>query len=250
VCSSDLIVPERRRIYAPPEAFTDGGLVLAGERLRHLRTVLRLRPGDEFLVTDGRGAEYQARIERLGRDAGRASLLARAEPARESGLQVVLAQAVARADRFALVLEKSAELGVAAIVPVLCGRTIRGRGAGAARWERIVESAVAQCGRTRLPALHAPRSFDELTRDAGLAPLRILLWERSVEGLRDVLDRAQRPAAMLLAVGPEGGWPEREVQQARAAGFVTVSLGPRILRTETAGLAALAIVQHHWGDLG
>ena len=139
------------------------GLLLEGERLRHLRTVLRLGPGDEFSVTDGAGAEYQVRVEHLGRDRGRALVLSRAEPARESALDLVLAQALPKGDRFSFVLEKAAELGVRGIMPVLSSRTVAAGGAGAAaaaRWRRIVESAVAQSGRTRLPVLHPVCSFE------------------------------------------------------------------------------------------
>lgn len=242
---------ERRRIYAPPESFGAAGLLLEGERLRHLRTVLRLVPGDEFSVTDGRGAEYLARIERLGRDEGCALILGRTEPARESALELVLAQALPRADRFALVLEKSVELGVSGIVPVLSRRTVPGGGGAApARWLRVIESAVAQSGRTSLPALHPARHFADLVGDPAAFGLRILLWEHATDGLRELVEAHPAPRAVLLAVGPEGGWSEQEARQALQAGFVAVRFGPRTLRTETAGIAALAVLQHRWGDLG
>lgn len=244
-------VAERRRIFAPAEAFSAVGLRLDGERLHHLRTVLRLAPGDEFAATDGQGAEYLARVERLGRDEGTAVIIARAEPARESRLELVLAQALPRGDRFALVLEKSVELGVSGIIPVLSRRAVPGGGGMApARWQRVVESAAAQCGRTRLPALHAPRRFVDLVGDPTAFDVRILLWEHATEGLRELFDVRQAPRAVLLAVGPEGGWSAEEVERAQRAGFAAVRCGPRTLRTETAGIAALAILQHRWGDLG
>ena len=148
---------ETRRIYAPAAAFSDGGLLLEGERLRHLRTVLRLRPGDEFAVTDGRGAEYLARVERLGRDAGRAAIVARAEPRREPPCEITLAQALPRGDRFAFVLEKSVELGVGAIQPLLSGRTVREGGQVPPRERR-------GDGRP------GPETGGEVTRDGGAAP--------------------------------------------------------------------------------
>jgi 16S rRNA (uracil1498-N3)-methyltransferase len=241
---------ERRRIYAPPEAFAGDRLLLQGERLRHLRTVLRLAPGDEFTVTDGAGAEYLASVERLGRDEGRAAVRGRTEPGRESALALVLAQALPRGDRFALVLEKAVELGVSGVVPVRSRRTgPGGGGASAARWQRIVESAVAQSGRTRLPALHPVRPFDELVADPTAFDLKILLFEHGTDSLGGAAERRPAPRSVLLAVGPEGGWSEQEVQQARQAGFVVARFGPRTLRTETAGLAALAVLQHRWGDL-
>jgi 16S rRNA (uracil1498-N3)-methyltransferase len=245
-------VAESRRIFAPPEAFRDAHLLLDAERLRHLRTVLRLGPGDGFTVTDGAGGEYLARIEQLGRGEGRAVIVGRAEPRRESALETILAQAVPKGDRFALVLEKAVELGARGIIPVLSRRTVAARGPAAsmARWRRVAESAVAQSGRTLLPTLHAPRPFEELISDLSLPVLRILLWEGASVGLREAVDFTSAPRAVLVAVGPEGGWSEQEVERARQAGFAAVRLGPRTLRTETAGIAALAVLQHRWGDLG
>ncbi len=243
---------EPRRIFAPPEAFSEGGLRLEGERLRHLRTVLRLGPGDEFLATDGAGAEYLVRVEHLGRALGGALVLSRAEPPRESALDLVLAQALPKADRFSFVLEKATELGASGVIPLISRRTVTAGGTGAAeaRWRRIVESAVAQSGRTRLPVVRPPCSFEEMIADPHPPELRIMLWEHAAVGLREVIDRRVAPRSVLVAVGPEGGWSEQEVQLARQAGFAAVRFGPRILRTDTAGIAALAVLQNLWGDLG
>ena len=244
---------EPRRIFAPPAAFYEGGLHLEGERLRHLRTVLRLGPGDEFSATDGAGAEYRVRVEHLGRDRGRALVLGRTEPLRESALDLVLAQALPKGDRFSFVLEKAAELGVRGIRPLLTQRTVAAGGAGpaaAARWRRIVESAVAQSGRTRLPEVHPLCSFEEMIADPSRPELRLLLWEHAKVGLREEIDGRVAPPAALVAVGPEGSWSEQEVQRARHAGFAVARFGPRILRTDTAGVAALAVLQNCWGDLG
>ena len=244
---------EPRRIFAPPEAFSEDGLLLEGERLRHLRTVLRLGPGDEFAATDGMGGEYRVQVEHLGRELGRALVLARTEPPRESTLELVLAQALPKGDRFSFVVEKATELGVRGIMPVSSQRTTAAGGTGAAaaaRWRRIVESAVAQSGRTRLPQVCPLRPFDEMIADPELPELRLLLWEHATEGLREAIDSRAVPRSVLVAVGPEGGWSEQEVQRARHAGFAAVRFGPRILRTDTAGIAALAVLQSRWGDLG
>lgn len=244
---------ELRRIFAPPEAFREGELILAGERLRHVRTVLRLRPGDELEVTDGAGAEYRAVIVGLGPAGGRATIRERAEPRRESPLRTVLAQAVPKGDRFALVLEKAVELGVSAVIPVLSGRTVptgAGGGHAAARWRRILEAALAQSRRTRLPELHAPLSWAQLVAAPGLPALRLLLWEQARRGLREIIElHAAAPVEVLVAVGPEGGWSPAETELALAGGFLAARLGPRILRSETAGVAALAVLQERWGDL-
>ena len=210
-------------------------------------------PGDEFSATDGAGAEYRVRVEHFGRDRGRALVLGRTEPLRESTLDLVLAQALPKGDRFSFVLEKAAELGVRDIRPVISERTGTAAGVGAAtaaRWRRIVESAVAQSGRTRLPEVHPLCSFEELVSNPRLPVLRLLFWEHATEGLREVIDGRAAPPAALVAIGPEGSWSEQEVQRARQAGFVAVRFGPRILRADTAGIAALAVLQSRWGDLG
>ncbi|HEY5999322.1 MAG TPA: 16S rRNA (uracil(1498)-N(3))-methyltransferase [bacterium] len=244
---------ELRRIFVPPEAFAGDELLLEGERLRHARTVLRLRPGDELAVTDGAGAEYIAVIERLGPATGTARVRERSVPARESPLRTVLAQAMPKGERFALVLEKAVELGVSAVIPVLSGRTVptaAGGAQAAARWRRIVEGALAQSGRTRLPQLHEPMRWPQLMAAPGLPALRLLLWERAARGIGEVLGLAAPPSEVLVAVGPEGGWSPEEAELALRAGFIDVRLGPRILRSETAGVAALAVLQQRWGDLG
>ncbi|MHB8834520.1 MAG: 16S rRNA (uracil(1498)-N(3))-methyltransferase [Candidatus Methylomirabilia bacterium] len=244
---------EPRRIFAPPEAFSAGGLHLEGQRLRHLRTVLRLAPGDEFSATDGAGAEYLVRVEHLGRDRGLALVLGRTEPQRESALDLVIAQALPRGDRFSFVLEKATELGVRGIRPLISRRTAATGGAGAAtaaRWRRIVESAVAQSGRTRLPVVHPLCSFEQMIANPRPPELQLLLWEHATEGLRELIASRAAPRSVLVAIGPEGSWSEQEVQRAERAGFVAVRFGPRILRTDTAGVAALAVLQSRWGDLG
>ena len=136
---------------------------------------------------------------------------------------------------------------------MLSGRTVpvgAGGERAAGRWRRIVEGALAQSGRTRLPELRAALPWPQLVADRGLPPLRLLLWERAQAGLSDLFAQGPAPPAVLVAAGPEGGWSPEEAALALEAGFVAVRLGPRILRSETAGLAVLAVLQQRWGDLG
>ena len=139
------------------------------------------------------------------------------------------------------------------IIPLISQRTVAAGGTGAtalARWRRILESAVAQSGRTRLPLVRPPCSFEEMIADPSLPELRILLWEHAQESLRELINCRAAPRSVLVAIGPEGSWTEQEVQRALQAGFAAVRFGPRILRTDTAGIAALAVLQNRWGDLG
>ena len=168
---------------------------------------------------------------------------------RESSLTLTLGLAISRGDRMDYAIQKSTELGVTAVVPLLTERTeVRLKGERQAKklrhWRQIAISACEQCGRNRLPTIH---DIQPLSGWLGTVPdgSRLLLHPRAQYGIGDV----EAPAAAVLLVGPEGGFSDREVDAATAAGFRPFALGPRVLRTETAPVAALAILQYCWGDL-
>jgi len=242
------------RIFVTPER-VEGELVCFGEEdLRHIRTVLRLHAGDCLLATDGTGMEYRLRL--AGSDNGlRGVVEKREEPARESPLLVTLVQAVPKKELMDLVVQKAVELGVCSVRPVVSARTVvqlsreRGRKKHA-RWERIAAAAVAQSGRTRVPLIGEACSWQDFLREGLEADLKIMLSEGEEHSLREAADVERAPSTILLAVGPEGGWEAEEIAAARECGFVTVGFGPRTLRTETAGLVALSVLQYRYGDLG
>lgn len=224
------------------------------EDLRHLRTVLRLHAGDSLLATDGTGTEYRLRL--VSSDGGLQGVVeGRKETARESPLRVTLVQAVPKKELMDLVVQKAVELGASGILPVISARTVvqlsRERGKRKhARWERIAAAAVAQSGRTRMPHLGEVCSWQDFLEGGAEADLKIMLCEGEERPLREAIDPEAAPLTVLLAVGPEGGWEAGEIAAGRENGFVTAGFGPRILRTETAGLAALSVLQYQHGDLG
>jgi 16S rRNA (uracil1498-N3)-methyltransferase len=170
---------------------------------------------------------------------------------RESPLHLVLAQALLKADKLDLVIEKTTELGVTEVLIFTSDRTIGGASENRrSRWNRIAQSAAKQCQRSAVPRVEGPVPFDAvLDRCAG--GLRLLLWEGfSHSGPGIARHQLQDRAAVLAAVGPEGGFSPREVGRAAAAGFHIVGLAPRILRAETAAIAAVTLCQFFWGDLG
>ncbi len=241
----------------PPRLHHPGPLRGAGAELelpeaarRHLR-VLRLRPGAELRLFDGQGGEWRARLLAQGR----ARLLEHLPVERESPLAVELAQALARGERMDWALQKAVELGVAALAPVATARCgLRLEGERAARrlrhWRAVVAAACEQCGRNRLPPVAPPRPLAAwLAELGGPGPgeLRLALSPGAGAALGE-LPRPTGPVRLL--VGPEGGLAPEELAAARAAGFRPLALGPRVLRTETAGPAALAALQALWGDLG
>lgn len=220
-----------------------------GPALHHLR-VARVVPGEALEVFDGRGRAWGAWLESL--DEGAAVL--RLGDARRSptGRTIVLLQGFPKGDKLELVLQKSTELGVSAVWPVLTARSVArpkqdALGARHARWQRIVEEAARQSGRADVPEVAPLRPLDTAVR--ALAPgVRLLVLDEEERGER--LGPAAGDGAVALVVGPEGGLAREEVDALRASGGVPVSLGPLVLRTETAGLAALAVLRHLDGLLG
>lgn len=226
---------------------------------QYLSRALRMRRGDNLRVFNGRDGEYAAQIVEQSRSSVTLRLAERlVDPAAagsESPLRLELAQSVSRGERMDLVVQKTTELGVSRITPVLTERGVvrldAARSASRrAHWQRIAISATEQSGRLEPPAVEQPLPFDAwLDRIAGNGATRSrwLLDTRSGAAIDDA--RAVAGDGLCLLVGPEGGFSDREYAAAAAAGFVSVSLGPRILRTETAGITAVALAQARFGDL-
>ncbi|MCD9032845.1 16S rRNA (uracil(1498)-N(3))-methyltransferase [Luteimonas sp. Y-2-2-4F] len=218
----------------------------------HLLRVLRLREGDACVLFNGDGHDYDARIASAGKRDGEAEVLARRPVDNESPLRIVLLQGIARGEKMDWILQKATELGVAAVVPVHSERSeVKLDGARAdkrlAHWTSVVVSACEQSGRARLPAVAPPRPLHEAAAAlAGDGP-RLLLDPFAARTAAALA--APRDGGLVLAVGPEGGWSPRDRETLAACGFEGIRLGPRVLRTETAGLAAIAALQARFGDL-
>ncbi|MGH8311491.1 MAG: 16S rRNA (uracil(1498)-N(3))-methyltransferase [Steroidobacteraceae bacterium] len=217
----------------------------------HVRRVLRLGVGDEITVFDGRGGEYAATIIETRGTALRVRVGEYRPVERESALSITLGQGVSRGERMDWVVQKATELGVAAITPLMTERSVVKLDPVQARkkfehWRAIVISACEQSGRNRLPDLPAPLSFGQWLEAASRDGARILLDPTAQSGLRSI-DQA---TSVTLLIGPEGGLDPAERAQATQAGFVPVRLGPRILRTETAAVAAISALQALFGDSG
>jgi 16S rRNA (uracil1498-N3)-methyltransferase len=220
-----------------------------------LGRVLRLRRGDRAVLFDGGPREYEVELTGVSGNAVTALVAAERPAPPEPAARVVLYQSLVRSSRFDLVLEKGTEIGVARFLPLLAARsrvqddhepsTVR-----AERWRRITVEAAEQSGRGRVPEVGAPAAFDDALR--GAKGLRILPWEGArLQGLTSYLrSLPDRPREVSLFVGPEGGFEPEEVALARHEGAVLVTLGPRILRSETAGIVAAALVLDALGEMG
>jgi 16S rRNA (uracil1498-N3)-methyltransferase len=225
-------------------------LWIAGDAAKHLQRVLRLQVGDELTVFDGSGGEHGAHIGGFEHGAVRIRLDPLRDVDRESPLAITLWQAPCRGDRMDHVIEKTTELGVSRIVPWLAKRAVvRLEGERAeqrrAHWQAVARSACEQSGRNRVPVVEAPRALEELIESCAHDTLRLELRPHASTRLADL---RERPRTVVLAVGPEGGLTHDEETMLEHAHFLPLSLGPRILRADTAGAACIAALQALWGD--
>jgi 16S rRNA (uracil1498-N3)-methyltransferase len=238
------------RVYLDAPLEAGAGVTLTGSAARHLTRVLRLRPGQALTLFNGRGGEYAATLEALHGQKVAVAVGEMSAIERESPLTLTLAQGVSRGERMDLIVQKATELGASRIVPLLTERSVvRLSASQAARklehWRAIAIAACEQSGRNRLPELSPPLSLSEFVSGAA-GTTRLLLSPTGTKSLDDV----PRPAAgMTVLIGPEGGLTDHEQQAALRAGFVAVRLGPRVLRTDTAAVTAIALLQREFGDL-
>jgi 16S rRNA (uracil1498-N3)-methyltransferase len=240
------------RIYFSGSLEAGSECVLPLQPSRHLAVVLRLREGDEITLFDGSGAEFPARIVRCDPRAVRVAVGAARIAERESPLAITLAQALCAGARMDYAIQKAVELGARAVQPLAAARSVvRLAGARAAKrlahWQAVALAACEQCGRTRIPPVYPLLDVGAwlARRPLSGAALGVLLAPDATRRLSEL----SRPAGeVVLLAGPEGGFSAEERAAARAAGFEEARLGPRVLRTETAGVAALAALQALWGD--
>jgi 16S rRNA (uracil1498-N3)-methyltransferase len=238
------------RVFVPPQLLATDRVTLDRAASKHLAKVLRLAPGDEVCVFDGRGTEIEARIVSTN-PAGVELALGQRHQLALPAVSVTLLQSVPRGERMDLIVQKTTELGVSRIVPVVSAHGIvKPTSAKSRRWQTIAQEAARQSGRADVPEIAEPAPLDEALRAAAQSQgPRLILWEEErTQPMRHVLAQLA-PGPVTLLVGPEGGFAASEVAAARAQGFVSVGIGPRILRVETAALVAVALTQSALGAL-
>jgi len=247
------------RFFVHPDVFSGDEVRLEGDLAHRLSRVLRLEAGAAVVLLDGSGLEYETRLDVVGPQRVTGTVLGRRLGRSEPRVRLVLYQSLVKGERFDWVLEKGTELGVAAFVPLLSRRNVvraaPGRAGRPERWRRVVREAAEQCGRSVLPEILPAKGLQEAVSEA--ADLRLLPWEgeealglaAALRRARPALEAVERPTVAVL-IGPEGGFDAEEVALAREAGAQVVSLGRRILRSETAGIVAAAAVLYELGELG
>jgi len=246
------------RIYQPMTLASGQTIELDAQATVHLTKVLRLRVGDTLLLfngkanADGENGEFMACVSAIGRRSTLIEINEFVGRTLESPLELVLLQSISRGERMDYTVQKAVELGVSRIVPVLSERTVvnlKGdrREKRRTHWQGVVNSACEQCGRNRVPTVEAVKSFAATIAEASKITdgLKLVLHHRAETNLTAL---PQPQGAVNLLVGPEGGLSTQEIAMAETAGFVPLRLGPRVLRTETAALAAISVLQWYWGD--
>ncbi|NPV29234.1 MAG: 16S rRNA (uracil(1498)-N(3))-methyltransferase [Firmicutes bacterium] len=222
---------------------------------RKICRVLRLGPGDEIFLWDEKGKEYRARITKAAGRRVYVKVLEEKEPAGEPPLRIALVQGIPKGDKIEFIIQKATELGVWSIHPVVTERTVvqippERRAARLKRWQAIAAEAARQCGRASIPVVGEIAPFEGLREALEPGARKLIFWEGEGYGLKEYLRSTAPSSPVYLFIGPEGGFSPREVEAVLAGGGVSVSLGPRVLRTETAGLIGLSLILYEWGDLG
>jgi len=240
-----------------PRIFTDSPLAVGSQcqlddnAANHVGRVLRMQAGQALLLFNGDGHDYHATITEAGKKHVLVAVTEAAENETESPLRVVLAQTLSKGDRMDYAVQKAVEMGVSEIVPLTterCDVKLKGdrEDKRLRHWQQVAISAAEQCGRARVPEIQPVMTVQQWLEHARACDLRLVLHHRTEQSLNTL----EKPSSIALMIGPEGGLTAEEIALAESHGFLPVALGPRVLRTETAPVAAIALCQWLWGDIG
>ena len=224
-------------------------VIITGSDVNHMKNVLRMHPGEEILVSSGSGEDYRCRIERLTSQAVEAAILCKEEDTTELPGRLVLYQGLPKSDKMEWIIQKAVELGAYRIVPVETKRTVvkldaKKEESKRRRWQAVSESAAKQSGRRIIPEISPVTGFAQALKEAGKMDMALIPFEHQ-EGMKEtkeILQKIQPGMTVGIFIGPEGGFEEEEITAAREMGAVPITLGRRILRTETAGMAVLSVL--------
>ncbi|MCP4107157.1 MAG: 16S rRNA (uracil(1498)-N(3))-methyltransferase [Desulfobacteraceae bacterium] len=246
-----------RRFFTDCSNIADTPQFITGSDAKHIKNVLRLRPGDEIVLADGTGFEHEARIEALFPDKIELSVIRSSLAETESSVQIIVAQALLKDKKMDGLVRQLTELGITRWIPFIADRSVpkpkKDRiNARVERWKKIAREAVKQCRRARIPEVDFPVSFEHALDIAKTCDLKIAFWENESESFNMTFSSLYNKQynKIFVMIGPEGGFTSEETESCRTCGFVTAGLGPRILRAETATIAACTLIQFFFGDMG
>lgn len=246
-----------RRFFIEPEKFATDMPIITGADAAHISQVLRYKIGDIIGLFDGRGGEYEAEIIALDSENVRVAILQRFTAEKESVVEITVAQGILKEKKMDVVVRQLSEIGAMRWVPFRAKRSVAVPNAvriaaRKTRWEKIAVEAAKQCGRNRVMTIEPADTFDQMLERYANCDHRVVFWEKATRSVQYLQTAAShRPGArVIIILGPEGGFDPAEIQTAQAKGFDTFGLGPRILRAETAAIAACTLVQYIFGDMG
>jgi 16S rRNA (uracil1498-N3)-methyltransferase len=244
-----------RRFFLAREAILSDKPTLTGTDVKHIRTVLRLKPGDEIFLFDGQGFDYRARIETMTQKVVNLRVLEQSPSVSESPVEITIGQALLKGKKMDRLVRQVTEMGIHALVPVIALRSVPKPGKERwlereERWKAIARESLKQCGRFRAPHLKPPADLQEVVKASNAFDLKVIFHHDHVLSESDqALNHSGSVRTVLALVGPEGGFTPEEVVLAKKSEFFCVSLGPRILKADTAIVAACVLLQHVFGDM-
>ncbi|MEK6692341.1 MAG: 16S rRNA (uracil(1498)-N(3))-methyltransferase [Nitrospirota bacterium] len=241
-----------KRLFLEPEKILRDRAIIDGTNVRYLTNVLRSSMGDELTLLDGLGKGYKGKIVSIGRDKIDVQIAKAFEINTESPLDITIAQGIPKAEKMEIIIQKATELGVKKVVPLITQRAVVRTKSPVRleRWSKIATSSAQQSGRSKIPLIESITGYKEfLSRE--FSGVKMIFYEGRVKkGIKEFLRELTVVKEITFLIGSEGGFTEEEVGMAIKKGFTPVGLGPRILRTETAGITALSILQYELGDMG
>lgn len=240
------------RFFVEPSQIEEKYIHITGQDAHHIKNVLRMRPKEEILISNGDKMEYTCQIEELTEEEVRAKIMFVEESGLELSSKVYLFQCLPKSDKMELIIQKAVELGAAEIIPVASSRCVvkldaKKEASKIKRWQGISESAAKQSKRMYIPQVHSVLKFSEALKYAAQMDVKLIPYElaKGMEATREQIEAIKPGQSIAVFIGPEGGFEEEEVQAAMEMGFSPITLGKRILRTETAGFTVLSILMYH-----
>lgn len=245
---------EMRRFYIEADQLNGQAAEITGTEARHIRTVLRMQPGDRLELIDGSGYAYESRIQGISEDQIRVEILGRYPSAAESPLELSIALGFLKDKKMDLLIRHLTELGISRFIPVWTARGVarppeKRIASRMERWQSIAKEAVKQSRRDRVPEIARPLAFNEALELGCKSDKRLIFWEQADAGLSPEARAQQSASSVFVLIGPEGGFTEKEARMAVDKGFSLLTMGPRILRAETAAISACALIQYLFGDM-
>lgn len=245
-----------RRFFINPSQTEEPEIIIPEPDANHIKNVLRLKQGDSIILFDGKGKELNARIEAFSSQGVHVSILNMLNSLTESPIHITIAQGYLKDKKMDILIRQLTELGINTWIPFFAQRSIpnpdpKRLAARTLRWKKIAKESLKQCRRTRIPEIFPGLTYDEMLNHSKSFDLKLIFWEKDTAGHDSVLKENpdQKYKKIFAVLGPEGGLSKKEVEKAADKGFITASLGPRILRAETATIAASTLLQHFFGDL-